>query len=256
MISYDQTSSRSKLAAMALAVVAMAGAVTWWGMREAEPQAPAEAAASAPGAQASASDPEHQSQIKKAADALLTKPEILPDGRPTDFEAEEWKTLKDAVATTPNSTAELQRISTYMRFQRGFEQWQSLHDSPDIETRNALGQKLMGALPERLTNQEVTFDEALMICAALANDLAPTEPRQQQMEQCNTKLAQVAPRLDDDTAARQNQCQVRWNREKSQMTDEFLKLPELQRDQRAFDAKLEKLRVSIFDSPECTGKSN
>jgi hypothetical protein len=254
MISYDQSSSRGKLAAIALAVVALVGAAAWWATRDAAPEAAASSAASAPGMEASAPDLAHDAQIKKAADALLTKPEILPDGRPTDFEEQEWKTLKDAVATTPNSTAELQRISTYMRFQRGFEQWQALHDSPDVETRNALGQKLMAALPERLTNQEVTFDEALMICAALANDIAPNEPRQPQMEQCNAKLQQVAPRIDDDTAARQNMCLVRWNREKSQMTDEFLKLPEMQRDQRVFESKLEKLRVSIFDSPECTGK--
>lgn len=252
MISYNRSTSRGKLVAVALTLSALAVASLWWFTRDttAQPEA-------APVAEvASSPDAALGQQRQMAAEALLHSPQVLDDGRPADFQPDEWQSLKDAIAKNPNAAAELKRITAYMRFQRGFEHWQSLMDTPDVKARNELGQKLVAVLPERLTNQEVTFDEALMICAALINDMDPSEQaRQQQLEQCNVRLQQAAPRIDDDDLARQNSCEVQWSRERSRITAEHLSKREDQRDQRAFEAEMERARVAIFDSPECKGKN-
>jgi hypothetical protein len=251
MISYDRSSPRTKLIGVAVLLAVAALGAVWWAQREGAPVSAPATSGSAP------VDGQHASQLKKSADAMLTQPEVLPDGRPADFAPDEWASLKDAIAKNPNSASELKRVAEYLRFQRSFERWQSMQESPDAAGRHALGQKLMEVLPLRLTNKEVTFDEALMIGAALINDSEPTEQgRQQQLEALNVRLQQVAPRPDDEEQQKQDSCVAQWERQRSILTGEHLAKPPAQREreQKQFEAALEKARVEIFDAPECATK--
>lgn len=253
MISYNSSTSRSKVIGLSLAACALAVGAVWWFQRDgsATPETPAAVAGAA---SASGVDAAHETQLKKSADAFLKAPEVLPDGRPADFEPEEWKSLKDAISKNPNAAAELKRVAEYLRFQRGFERWQSLQESQDAKGRAELGQKLMAALPERLANSEVTMSEALMICAALVNDIDPSEQaRQQQLEQCNVRLQQSAPKVEGEEQEREASCLAQWERQKSMITGEHFAKPPAQRerDQKQFEAQLEKARLEIYGSPDC-----
>lgn len=251
MISYDRSSSRNKVIGAAVLLAVVAAASVWWLKRDVAPAPEPATAASSP------SDAQHDTQLRKSAQAMMAQPEVLPDGRPADFEPDEWASLKEAIAKNPNSATELKRVADYLRFQRSFERWQSMQESPDVAGRRALGQKLMEVLPQRLTNKEVTFDEALMIGAALINDSEPTEQgRQQQFESLNVRLQQVAPRPDDEEQQKQASCEAQWERQRSVLTGEHLAKPAAQRerDQKQFEAALEKARVEIFDAPECAAK--
>ncbi len=255
MISYNNSTSRTKVIGLGLAASAVLVAAVWWFQHDA---AKAEAPMPVAGASSASSvDVAHDAQLKRSADALFKSPEVLADGRPADFEPEEWKSLKDAISKNPNAAAELKRVADYLRFQRGFERWQSLQESQDAKGRNELGQKLIAALPERLANSEVTMSEALMICAALVNDIDPSEQaRQQQLEQCNVRLQQSAPKVEGEEQEREASCLAQWERQKSMITGEHFAKPPAQRerDQKQFEAQLEKARVEIYGSPDCAPK--
>lgn len=253
MISYNASSSRPKVIGVAVVLAIAAVGVVWWVQRDAHPIA-GPAPASTAQSSAPVPDQAHQAQLKKSADALFKPPEMMADGRPADFEPEEWKSLKDAISKNPNSATELKRVADYLRFQRGFERWQSLQGSQDVTGRNELGQKLITALPDRLANSEVTMSEALMICAALVNDIDPSEQaRQQRLEQCNVRLQQSAPKVEGEEQEREASCLAQWERQKSMITGEHFAKPPAQREreQKQFEAQLDRARVEIYGSPEC-----
>jgi hypothetical protein len=252
MISYDRSSSRTKvLMAGAVAVgLAVAGGL-WWSQRA---EQGAEQAAQQSSVKASAADPAHQDQLKRAAAALTSEPKILADGRPADFEADEWANLKDAIAKAPNGANELKRVAEYLRFQRGFELWQSMHDAGNTPERRKLGDKLMEGLPARLTNAEVTMGEALMLCAAIINETeADDSMRNQKTEQCKARLEQSAPKISTEKQEAEAACLADWERRKATITGEYYNKPPAQRaaEQKQFEAELEKARVEIYGSAAC-----
>src|SRR5690606_40794313 len=167
---------------LALLLGVAVGAGIWWWQEQAEPPVaePAEAQAAKPRARKASAMPDS---------ALLVPPTVGDDGRPSDFTPEEWAALKDAMAQTPNPRAELERVVKYLRFQKGFEQWQTLQDGPDVLTRRKLAEKLLAELPDRVAQVEVTCGEALLLQATLMGDIEPNEGmRQQRLEQMGTKL--------------------------------------------------------------------
>lgn len=240
MISYDRSSgSRWVWIVAGVAVLGGATAAWWWfgSNHTADPAAPTEAAASAgPGPVVN----------------LATPPAEAADGRPTDFTPQEWSSLKEAVGNKPDGAKELKRITSFLRYQRGFEQWQALQDSPKTSERHALAQQLLDQLPERIANMEMTMGESLLICGVLLTDLEPDENvRTQKMEGCKTKLEQLAPKLDSDQALRDAECRTEFLRRQAAIVAEYQAQPEAQRNQAKFEQDIEGARRSVYDSPTC-----
>jgi hypothetical protein len=203
MITYQSTKfwQRSWFAAL-IGGLAIGGGAWWWqGHQEAEQAM--EMASSASGATSThiASKAAGKAAVLAAAQVAST-PTVLPDGRPSDFTAEEWSALKAAISAQPNAKAELERVVSYLRFQRTFEQWQALADAPDVQRRHELANALLGQVPQRLNSGEVTMGEALLLGTALLTDLEPSEPkREQRLKELRDKLEGAAPPPDEAQAA-------------------------------------------------------
>ena len=105
--------------------------------------------------------------------------------------------LKEALAKTSHPEAELKRVVSYLRFQKGFAQWQSLRESSDVVRRQQLASALSQQLPERLRQGEVSMGEAMMLAAALWSDLEPNEDKRKvRLEEVRAVLAQSVPQPD------------------------------------------------------------
>ena len=240
MISYDRSSgSRWVWLVAGVVLLGCATAAWWWyGASQSTDAAP----------------PADVSNTTAAGPVVnLSKPPAEgADGRPADFTPQEWSSLKDAVGNKPDGAKELKRITAYLRYQRGFEQWQALQDSSKTAERHALAQQLLDQLPERISNMEMTMGESLLICGVLLTDLEPDETvRTQKMEGCKTKLEQLAPKLDSDQALRDAECRTEFLRRQAAIVAEYQAQPEAQRNQAKFEQDIEGARRSVYDSPTC-----
>lgn len=242
MISYDRSSgSKGVWLVLAAAAVGIAAATWWWTQSEkGEPPVPAAPTVS---------------EARPAAGPVVNlaqPPQEMPDGRPADFTASEWSALKEAVGTNPNGAKELKRITAFLRYQRGFEQWQSLLESGDASERHALANQLLDQLPQRLVNMEMTMGESLMLCAALLNDLEPDEnQRQQKLEGCKSRLEAAAPKIDSEQALRDADCRTEFLRRQAALVAEYQALPASQKDHAKFERDVEAARRAVYDSPTC-----
>ncbi len=184
---------------------------------------------------------------QSAAPALLVPPEVLPDGRPSDFTPEDWGALKEAMARTPNPRAELERVVKYLRFQKGFEHWQSLRDAPDVLQRRQLAERLLAQVPDRLRESEVTYAEAAMLQAALLADLEPDDKlRAQKMKALEAELHQAAPQIDPAQQARNEALEREYKRREAAIVADYQARPEAQRDQAKLEKDLESARRAVW----------
>lgn len=243
MISYENPKLWQRTWVLAMALGGGVGVAAWWWQTQAMqsantvPDAKALPAVKADGGKA----------VAQIDSALLSPPRILEDGRPSDFTAEDWAALKEAMSKTPNPRSELERVVKYLRFQKGFEQWQSLQDSPDVSTRHQLARRLLEQIPERLKQAELTMGEALMLEAALWADLEPNEElRKQKLEQAQTALYAASPQPDAEQQSRDAGLLKEYKRREAAILAEFQARPEGQRDQVKLEQALDAARVSVY----------
>lgn len=177
----------------------------------------------------------------------VVEPILLPDGRPSDFSAEDWAALKDALAKTTHPEAELKRVVSYLRFQKGFAQWQSLRESSDMARRQQLASSLSQQLPERLRQGEVSMGEAMMLASALWTDLEPNEDKRKvRLEEVQAVLAQSVPQPDAAQQAREVAQQTEYKRREAAIVLEYQSRPESQRDQVWLEAQLDAARKAVY----------
>ncbi len=172
---------------------------------------------------------------------------LLPDGRPSDFSPDEWAVLKEVMAKTANPQVELQRVVGYLRFQKGFAQWQSLRDSGSVARREQLAATLVDQLPERLRQGEVTMDEALLLSAALWTDLEPNEGRRKvRLDEVHAILARTVPPPDAEQPAREAAQQAEYKRREAAIVLEYQARPDSQKDQAWLELQLETARRAVY----------
>lgn len=239
MISYDRSSTVSPLV-LALGALLIAGGVgAWWWMSGNDQ--PETTSAAEPATAASAAP------TPSVADAALA----LGQGD-ADFAPENLASLNQAMGAQPNGQQELQRVTTFLKFQRGFERWQEMMEDADPSVRHALANSLMAALPERVKGAEITLPEGTLMCAMLLNDLEPDEAaRERRLAECNKGMEAVAPRVDTEQGMREAQCQTEYRRREAALVAEFQARPAAQRDPARLEADLDKTRKDVYDSPTC-----
>ena len=182
-----------------------------------------------------------------ASPAGWSTPVVLPDGRPSDFAADEWAALKDAMAQTANPAAELQRVVAYLRFQKAFERWQRVRESTDLVQRQQLASRLADQVPERLRQGEVTLGEAILLTNALWADLEPDpDKRKVRLEEAQAVLAGAVPKPDAAQQAREASQLSEYKRRESAIVLEYQSRPEAQRDQAWLEAQLDAARRSVY----------
>lgn len=235
MITVQRTPPWQQTWFWALLLGAGAGAGVWW------LQARATASVAAPAAAAPV-----VRRAPVADTALLVPPTVLSDGRPSDISPQEWASLREAMAKTSNPQAETARVLQYLRFQKGFEQWQSLQDSPDVARRHLLAQRLLAQVPERLRQGELSMVEALMLETALWTDLEPNEElRRQRLEQAQAALAAAAPQPDASQQAREAEQLREYKRREAAILADYQAMPE-PRDPSKLSASLDAARAAVF----------
>ena len=246
MISYQSTKfwQRSWFAAL-LGGVAIGGGIWWWqSQQEAGQVAEAASAASA------SSAPSNRMPALAAAPLVsggASTPTVLPDGRPSDFTPEDWAALKAAMSTQPNAKAETERVVSYLRFQRAFEQWQALADSNNVQQRHQLAENLLTQVPDRLSKGEVTMGEALLLSTALLTDLEADERlREQRLSEMRNKFEALAPQPDAEQAAREAERLTEFKRRQSAIVASWQAQPEGKRDQAALERDLESARRAVY----------
>ncbi|MEY4765267.1 MAG: hypothetical protein RI907_1940 [Pseudomonadota bacterium] len=181
--------------------------------------------------------------------ALLVAPQVMDDGRPSDFSPEDWAALKEAMSRTPNPRTELERVVKYLRFQKGFEQWQSLQGASDVAKRHQLAEKLLAQVPERLSQSEVTFAEASLIQSALVADLEPNEAlRKQKLDALQEQLKSAAPQIDPQLQARNEALEREYKRREAAIVADYQARPEAQRDHAKLEKDLQAARQSVWGS--------
>ncbi len=244
MISYENPKLWQRSWVLAMALGGGVGVGAWWWQTHAaaqidEPVAESKAAVPA--------KPDAAKAGPKIDSALLVAPQVMEDGRPSDFTPEDWAALKEAMSRTANPRSELERVVKYLRFQKGFEQWQSLQDSPDVTMRHQLARRLLEQIPDRLKQAELTMGEALMLESALWADLEPNEElRKQKLEQAQAALNGAAPQPEAEQQARDAALQKEYKRREAAILADFQAKPENQRDQVKLEQALESARVSVY----------
>lgn len=202
-----------------------------------------------PGSQPGGARPLAAAAAEDQARAALQAPVVLPDGRPADFSVQEWSALKEALAQTSQPEAELKRVVAYLRFQKRFDRWQSLRDSPDVALRRQLAATLVDEVPERLRQGEATMGEAQLLMSALWMDLEPDEARRRQRIDEGVKILQAAaPQPDADQARREADRLTEYKRRESAIVLEYQSRPESQRDPAWLEAQLDDARRAVYGS--------
>jgi len=223
------------LACMAVAALAVVG---WWWRAQGAPTSALPAGA--------------QGQVAATAQGRpvggsLAAPTVLGDGRPSDFSVQEWSALKEAMAQAAQPEAELKRVVEYLRFQKRFERWQGLRDSPDAGQRQQLAASLLDQVPERLRQGEVSMGEAQMLLSALWADVEPDEVRRRQrIEEGIALLKDAAPRPDAEQQKRDAALLSEYKRREAAILLEYQSRPDAQRDPAWLEAQLDAARRSVY----------
>jgi hypothetical protein len=239
MISYDRSSSGSSMLVwIVLAMVLGGGAAVWWWMDRSEPSVSSVAeSASAPAVNVA---------------PQMVPAEAMPAQVQADMSTTEAATLNQALGSKEQGQQELQRVTSFLNFQRGFEKWQAMQEATDPGPRHALAQQLVDGLPQRVQLVEITLPEAEFMCGMLLTDLEPDEvARNQRWEGCKQKIAAVAPRTDTEQTMRAAQCQTEYRRREAALVAEFQAKPAAQRDPRQLEVELNKAKRAVYDSPTC-----
>ncbi|MFN4265451.1 MAG: hypothetical protein ACK4F8_06845 [Aquabacterium sp.] len=222
------------------------GAIWWWSHpTDAAPESGASVAATG----ASQAWPNMPANDKMVETALVTPPAVMEDGRPADFTPEDWAALQEAMKQSPNPKAETERVVKYLRFQRGFEQWQRLKDSPEVARRQELAKTLLEQLPERMRQGETTLGEAMMLSSALWEDLEPNEAtRKLRIDEAKTILANSAPKPDPAQQAREDARLAEYKKREAAIVADWQAKPVAQRDQAKLEEALEAARRAVYAS--------
>lgn len=195
MITYQTNKSKHMTVAL-VAVVGLAGAAYWlWGG-----QAPEESGVVLATSGEGANKPfSATTSVEAEIKQELEGPPILGDGRPSDVSPEDWATLNAALAKQNAPKGEAERIVSYLRYQRSFENWQQLDQEKDANKRRLMASSLLAEIPERMAKGEFSAIEGQMMSAVLLTETTTDEAeRTRIIEDWQVKLAGVASPLEDE----------------------------------------------------------
>lgn len=245
MLHLDQ--NRSKKWLVALLVAAVAGAA-WWGWKASQQAAGTEGSVGGmfPWSRADQSTDKHAVGGNKWTE--LTARQSSPNQRPAFLTEEEWTSLQEALRDTPNREQEQARIIEYLRFQKQVQMWQSLRESQDVSKRHDIANELLNGIPDRLAKRELNAGEAMMLQAALLEDLVPDAQQRQARLQTEKQRLVTQPTEAEIAAQRQEEAmQQTYKRREAEIIAQWQAMPADQRDQRWLETQLDAARRAAYE---------
>lgn len=244
MLHIDQ--NRSKKWLVVLLLVAVVGAA-WWGWK-ASRKGGEIAGATGPAFPWSKADQSPEKVVGQANKwvELAARPSS-PDQRPAFLTEQEWASLQQALRDTPDREHEQARIVEYLRFQKQFQLWQSMRDSPDVAQRHELATDLLNRVPDRLENREMSASEAELVQAALLEDLVP-DPQQRQARLLAEKQRLITQPSEADLQAQQKEAsqQQDYKRREASIISQWEATPVDQRDHHWLETQLDAARRAAY----------
>lgn len=204
MITYQSKSSWQRPLAIVVIGSAVVGTGIWWFSGHSGSDATTQVSA-AP------SEPVASTLPATTAPTTTTTVDttVQADGRPADVAPGIWAALDSAAKSKPALKPEVDKVLSYMRFQRQFEQWQAMEDSRDAAQRHQLARNILAEMPDRLSRGEFSMSESLMMATVLMSDLEPDEKkREQQVDEWGRKMAQAVPQPADEAQILEQQKRV------------------------------------------------
>lgn len=249
MLHIDQ--ARSKKWLVAFLVVSAAGAA-WWAWHSSTRASGDESGSGAfPWSRAEPSGASSNKPLSADQGQALIKQTAEPiriDQRPSFLSEEEWGALREALREDPNREQEMVRILEYLRFQKQFEAWQALKNSPDAAQRQALAAELMDQIPQRLEKRELGAGEAQMLQTILIEDMvADPQARQARLAQERQRLASVSEKTDV-AAKQQDEAQLKqYKQREAEIIAQWQAMPVEQRDQHWLESQLDAARRATYE---------
>lgn len=253
MISYDKGPFRAGRLAIGGFVLVAVAAAAWWGWSSrATPEGTADGTAQAfpwsragTGGTSSTAGPALAPQIAASAVALES---TLPDGRPAFLQPEEWAALQEALKDNPQRDQEMRRILGYLRFQKKFELWQTMRESPDAAQRQALAREMLDELPPRVASGEVNIGEAQMLQTALIEDFVTDPESRRQRIAAEAARLKVAPSPEQAEDMRRGEQQMQdYKTREAGIISQWQAMPAEQRDPKWLETQLEAARRAAFE---------
>lgn len=245
MLHIDQNRSKKWLVVL-LVLILMAGA--WWVWSRSHSSTDSGVASDAifPWSRAGQST----GRDAPAADSRVVQSTAGPtpaNQRPAFLTEQEWSALQEALRNTPNREKEQARIVEYLRFQKQFQLWQSMHDSPDTAKRHEIASDLLNGVPQRLANREMSAGEAELMQAALLEDLIP-DPQQRAARLATEKQRLIVPPTEAEVAEQQKELsqQQDYKRREAAIVAQWEAIPANQRDQHWLESQLDAARRAAF----------
>lgn len=208
MIKYERSNSRFPVIAVAGAAVVALAAAAWWASASRNDEASSDVVPP----QASSSLWPQAGVGEDSAMAVASAP-TLGDGRPSDVSEEDWAALLAAMTKQGQTKEDALRLVSFVRYQQGFEKWQTIDTEKDARLRRRMAESLMNQLPDRLKQGEFTLMEAAFMGAALIADLETDDSRRNQaLVQWQMKMATLVPDFENDVAIAKLSRETEWKR--------------------------------------------
>lgn len=244
--------TKKQTAAAAAAVAVSLAVLGWWVVQHSKGDGAAAGSvtvAQGPTASPFATLPAGAQLPAEPAAATASQPALAQPG--IALSAEELAALKEAVKDQPNAAAEFERLKHYAMFQKRFERWQMLKQGPLTDERRGLAQQMLNEVPEHLQRREMMAGEALMLNIALLEDVEPDQARREaRIAQYKAYLEAQANQPDEAESIQRAEDERKlneYNRRAKVVQDQYLRLPEAQRDPKAYADQLDAIRKEVYD---------
>jgi hypothetical protein len=134
---------------------------------------PAAAEAALPAASVAAIQAEQEAANNEVNKAVIPPLKGTTSSRPAFLSSMEWDMLRGVADAQANPDESLTKLINTTLFYKQLERWQELQSSQDMATRQALAQRLLDDLPQRVTNDDMPIPDVLKLQVELLVDAEP-----------------------------------------------------------------------------------
>jgi len=160
--------------------------------------------------------------------------------------------LNTAMATQPDGEKQLNRVLSYLKYQREFERWQGMQDEVPEADLAALGVRLLNDLPQYVADRSMTQPEGDFMCGMILSRIE-TNPAMQEtrITSCQASVKAVAPAVDTQEAMNRVDCEADYRARESTLVAAFQALPSARRDPAKLQADLDQAYEAVYREPRC-----